>query len=142
MRLLRLRIGAAVHFAIALGHFACIFFLKEAFNAYDILDEMTELCFGQEWLLYVITQLLTIAFVVAGLYSLSASGDIKRLPLQNIVITTIIIMYSIRTLVGIYMLTGNFNLLQFFSTLLPALLVWCYLPGLKLSDRQQCSHNN
>lgn len=136
MRLLRLRIGAMAHFAVALGHVACLFFLKDAFNAYGILDEMTQLCFGYEWLLYAVTIFLSIAFAIAGLYALSASGDIRRLPIQKLVITAIIAVYSIRTVVGIFMLIGNFNLLELFSTAVPALLVWCYLPGLKISAKQ------
>ena len=73
----RLRLGAILHFIIAIGHIACLFFLEEAFKAYDILDEMNSLCFGQTWLLYVLTIALALAFAVAGLYALSAAGDIK-----------------------------------------------------------------
>ena len=39
---------------------------------------MRKLCFGQEWLLYVLTVGLSIGFAIAGLYALSASGDIRR----------------------------------------------------------------
>ena len=46
----RLRLGAALHFVIAIGHLACLFFLEEAFRAYNILDVMNRLCFGQTWL--------------------------------------------------------------------------------------------
>ena len=88
----RLRLGAILHFIIAIGHVACLFFLEEAFKAYDILDEMTSMCFGQAWLLYVLTIALALAFAVAGLYALSASGDIKRLPLQRLVIIAIVVV--------------------------------------------------
>ena len=88
----RLRLGAIFHFIIAIGHVACLFFLEEAFKAYDILDEMTNMCFGQTWLLYVVTIFLALAFAVAGLYALSASGDIKRLPLQRLVIIAIVVV--------------------------------------------------
>ena len=81
----RLRLGAILHFIIAIGHIACLFFLEEAFKAYDILDVMTNMCFGQTWLLYVLTIALALAFAVAGLYALSAAGDIKRLPLLRLV---------------------------------------------------------
>ena len=79
----RLRLGAILHFIIAIGHIACLFFLEEAFKAYDILDVMTNMCFGQTWLLYALT--IALAFTVSGLYALSAAGDIKRLPLQRLV---------------------------------------------------------
>ena len=90
----RLRLGAILHFIIAIGHIACLFFLEEAFKAYDILDEMTSMCFGQAWLLYVLTIALALAFAVAGLYALSASGDIKRLPLQRLVIIAIVVVHK------------------------------------------------
>ena len=90
----RLRLGAILHFIIAIGHVACLFFLEEAFKAYDILDVMTNMCFGQTWLLYVLTIALALAFAVAGLYALSASGDIKRLPLQRLVIIAIVVVHK------------------------------------------------
>lgn len=129
----RLRLGAILHFIIAIGHIACLFFLEEAFKAYDILDEMTSMCFGQAWLLYVLTialaLALALAFAVAGLYALSASGDIKRLPLQRLVIIAIVVVYYIRTALGLGSLVWDFSWLKLFSSLTPALVAWCYLPG-------------
>ena len=127
----RLRSGAILHFIIAIGHVACLFFLEEAFKAYDILDEMTSMCFGQAWLLYVLTiaLALALAFAVAGLYALSASGDIKRLPLQRLVIIAIVVVYYIRTALGLGSLVWDFSWLKLFSSLTPALVAWCYLPG-------------
>ena len=37
---------------------------------------------------------LALAFAVAGLYALSASGDIKRLPLQRLVIIAIVVVHK------------------------------------------------
>ena len=127
----RLRLGAILHFIISIGHFACLFFLEEAFNAYGILDEMTNMCFGQTWLLYVLTIALALAFAVAGLYALSAAGDIKRLPLQRLVIIAIVVVYSIRAVLGLGSLFWDFSWLKFFSSLTPALVAWCYLPGIR-----------
>ena len=131
----RLRLGASLHFLIAIGHIACLFFLEKAFKAYGIWDLMKFLCFGQVWVLYVITVFLAIDFALAGLYALSASDDIIKLPLQHLAIITIIGVYSIRTIVGIYWLMGEFSNLQFFSTLVPAILVWCYWPGINSSRK-------
>ena len=127
----RLRLGAILHFIIAIGHVACLFFLEEAFKAYDILDEMNRMSFGQTWLLYVLTIVLALAFTVAGLYALSASGDIKRLPLQRLVIIAIVVVYSIRAVLGLGSLFWDFSWLKFFSSLTPALVAWCYLPGIR-----------
>lgn len=127
----RLRLGASLHFLIAIGHLACLFFLEKAFRAYDILDDMKHLCFGQEWLLYAITVCLAVGFAIAGFYALSATGDIRKLPLQRLAIIAIVGLYSVRVIVGAVWLSHEFSYLQFFSTLVPALLVYCYLPGLR-----------
>lgn len=127
----RLRLGASLHFLIAIGHLACLFFLEKAFRAYDILDDMKHLCFGQEWLLYAITVCLAVGFAIAGFYALSATGDIRKLPLQRLAMIAIVGLYSVRVIVGAFWLLHEFSYLQFFSTLVPALLVYCYLPGLR-----------
>ena len=133
----RLRLGASLHFLIAIGHLACLFFLDEALNAYGILDEMQQLCLGQDWLLYMVTVCLAIAFTLAGLYALAVSGDFRRLPLQKCAVFVIVGLYGIRTLAGMYWLLNNFSYLQLFSTLVPALLVWCYLPGVSIKKTNE-----
>lgn len=127
----RLRLGALLHFLIAIGHLICLFFLEEAFKAYGILDEMKHLCFGHEWLLYVVTVFLAVGFAIAGFYALAVAGDMRKLPLQRLVMIAIVGFYSIRVIIGIDWLWHEFSYLQFFSSLVPALLVYCYFPGLK-----------
>ena len=131
LNVFRLRLGASLHFLIAMGHLICLFFLEEAFKAYGILDEMKHLCFGQEWLLFVVTVCLVVGFAIAGLYALSVAGDLRKLPLRRMVMIVIVGLYSIRVIVGIDWLLYEFTYLQFFSTLVPGLLVYCYLPELK-----------
>lgn len=137
----RLRLGAMLHFLIAIGHLACLFFLDEALNAYGILDEMRQLCLGQDWLLYVVTVCLAIAFALVGLYALAVSGDFGRLPLQRCAVWVIVGLYGIRTIVGTYGLSNNFSFLQLFSTLVPVLLVWCYLPGVSTKSKFKYKKN-
>lgn len=131
MNVFSLRIGALLHFLIAIGHLICLFFLEEAFRSYGISDEMRHLCFGQEWMLYVVTVCIAMAFTIAGLYALSASGDIRKLPFQGLVMIVIVGTYSIRVLIGTVWLLHEFTYLQFFSSLVPALLIYCYFPGLQ-----------
>ena len=131
LNVFRLRLEASLHFLIAIGHLICLFFLEEAFKAYGILDEMMHLCYGQEWLLYVVTIFLAAGFAIAGLYALAVAGDMRKLPLQRLVMIAIVGLYSIRVIIGIDWLLHEFSYLQFLSTLVPALLVYCYFPGLK-----------
>ena len=127
----RLRLGAILHFIIAIGHLGCLFALDEAFDAYGIKDVMHNMVFGHVWMLYALTFCLALAFTLAGLYALSASGDIRRLPLTRTAIIVIIVLYSIRALAGGWACVVDFNWLQCISSLTPAFIAWCYYPGLK-----------
>ena len=49
---------------------------------------------------YALTIGLVLAFCLAGLYALSATGDIRRLPLTRTAIITIVVLYSLRALAG------------------------------------------
>ena len=127
----RLRLGAILHFIIAIGHIGCLFALDEAFDAYGIKDIMYNMVSGQVWMLYALTVCLALAFALAGLYALSASGDIRRLPLTRTAIFVIIVLYSLRTLAGVWACVMDFNWLQCISSITPAFIAWCYYPGLK-----------
>ena len=129
----RLRLGAILHFIIAIGHLGCLFALDEAFDAYGIKDVMHNMVFGHVWMLYALTFCLALAFTLAGLYALSASGDIRRLPLTRTAIIVIIVLYSIRALAGGWACVVDFNWLQCISSIIPAFIAWCYYPGLKIS---------
>ena len=135
----RLRLGAILHFIIAIGHLGCLFALDEAFDAYGIKDIMYNIVFGHVWMLYAITVVLVLAFTLAGFYALSASGNIRRLPLTRMAIIVIIVLYSLRALAGGWVCVADFfadaqqhvSWLQFFSSIIPAFIAWCYYPGLK-----------
>ena len=88
----RLRLGAILHFIIAIDHLGCLFALDKAFDAYGIKDVMYNVVSGHVWILYALTFSLALAFALAGLYALSASGDIRRLPLTSTAIIVIIVM--------------------------------------------------
>ena len=127
----RLRLGAVLHFIIAIGHIGCLFALDEAFEAYGIKDILHNMVFGQVWILYALTIGLALAFALAGLYALSATDDIRRLPLTRTAIIVIIVLYSLRALAGGWVCVQNFRWLQFISSVIPAFIAWCYYPGLK-----------
>ena len=132
----RLRLGAILHFIIAIGHLGCLFALDEAFDAYGIKDVMHNMVFGHVWMLYALTFCLALAFTLAGLYALSASGDIRRLPLTRTAIFVIIVLYSLRALAGGWACVMDFNWLQCISSITPAFIAWCYYPGLKKQNKK------
>ena len=127
----RLRLGAALHFIIAIGHLGCLFALDEAFDAYGIKDIMHNMVSGHVWMLYALTICIAMAFALAGLYALSATGDIRRIPLTRTAVIVIIMLYSLRALAGGWACVMDFNWLQFISSVIPAFIAWCYYPGLK-----------
>ena len=127
----RLRLGAILHFIIAIGHLGCLFALDKAFDAYGIKDVMYNVVSGHVWILYALTFSLALAFALAGLYALSASGDIRRIPLTRTVIIVIIVLYSLRALEGSWACVMDFSWLQCASSVIPAFIVWCYYPSLK-----------
>ena len=127
----RLRLGAILHFIIAIGHLCCFFALDEAFDAYGIKDVMYNMVFGQVWMLYALTVCLALAFTLAGLYALSASGDIHRLPLTRTAIIVIIVLYGLRAMAGGWACVVDFSWLQCISSVIPAFIAWCYYPGLR-----------
>ena len=127
----RLRLGAVLHFIIAVGHIGCLFVLDKAFDAYGIKDVMHNMVFGHVWMLYALTICLALAFTLAGLYALSAIGDIRRLPLTRTAIFVIIVLYSLRALAGVWACVVDFRWLQCISSVIPAFIAWCYYPGLR-----------
>ena len=110
----RLRLGAILHFIIAIGHLGCLFALDEAFDAYGIKEVMHNMVFGHVWMLYALTFCLALAFALAGFYALSASGDIRRFPLTRTAIIVIIVLYSLRALARRLGLFGGFQLASIF----------------------------
>lgn len=50
----------------------------------------------------------------------------------SLVMIAIVSLYSIRVIVGIDWLLHEFTYLQFFSSIVPALFVYCYFPLLKV----------
>ena len=138
----RLRFGAVLHFLIAIGHIACLFALDKAFETYGIKDTMHQMVSGHIWMLYALTIGLVFAFIVAGLYALSASGNIRRLPLTRMAIIAIVALYSLRALVGGFSCINDFTWLRCVSSLIPAVIAWCYLPGVRRTCEARKEYGN
>lgn len=124
----RFRIGAALCFAFALGHLACLGFLWQAFDLYGITPQMQTLASLWQPLPYLITVGIVLCFTLAGVYALAYSGAVRRLPLQTWVVWFTCIVFLLRAVVGVIALLSDFTTLELTSTLGAALLGLCFVP--------------
>lgn len=100
-RNLPLTVGAYLNFIIAAGHIAALFFLDAAFRYYGIDGIMEKIAGYWATLPQLITICLVVAFIICGLYALSAEGRIKRLPMLWTGIFGIAGAYLLRAIYGI-----------------------------------------
>ncbi len=124
----RFRIGAALCFALALGHLACMGFLWQAFDLYGITPQMQTLASLWQPLPYFITVGIVLCFTLAGVYALAYSGAVRRLPLQTWVVWFTCVVFLLRAVVGVIALLSDFTPLELTSTLGAALLGLCFVP--------------
>lgn len=125
---IRFRVGAALCFALALGHLACLGFLWQAFDLYGITPQMQTLASLWQPLPYLITLGIVACFTLAGVYALAYSGTIRTLPLQKWVVCFTCGVFLLRAVVGLITLLSAFTPLELTSTLGATLLALCYLP--------------
>ena len=133
---IRFRIGAALCFALALGHLACLGFLWQAFDLYGITPQMQTLASLWQPLPYLITVAIALCFTIAGIYELSYSGTIRRLPLQKWVVCFTCVVFLLRAVAGLLSLLSDFTTLELPSPLGAPLLGLCSLPCRCTTDTQ------
>ena len=124
----RFRIGAALCFALALGHLACLCFLWQIFDLYGITPQMQTLASLWQPLPYLVTVGIALCFAVAGVYGLAYSGAVCRLPLQKWVVWLTCIVFLLRAVAGVIALLSDFSTLELTSTLSATLLGLCFVP--------------
>ncbi len=125
---IRFRVGTALCFALALVHLACLGFLWQAFDFYGITPQMQTLASLWQPLPYLITVGIVACFTLAGLYGLSYSNALRRLPLQKWVVCFTCVVFLLRAVAGLITLLSAFTPLELTSTLGATLLTLCYLP--------------
>lgn len=125
---IRFRVGAALCFALALGHLACLGFLWQAFDLYGITPQMQTLASLWQPLPYLITVAIALCFTLAGVYALAYRNAIHRLPLQKWVVCFTCVVFLLRAVAGLLSLLSGFTLLELTSTLGATLLALCYFP--------------
>ena len=131
MRKILLRTGAILNFIFSAAHIACLFFLDKAFAFYGIDGMMSS--YAELWapIPYLITVFLVFCFALAGLYALSADGDIKKIPLTRLAVIVICVLFIGRALWGFAMMFGkDFSMLSLVTNLIALSVGICYLPGI------------
>ncbi len=91
-----LKFAGYINILIAIGHIVGLIWAKQLFEKSGIENEMNELAQIHWSLPYLITILVAVIFLIFGLYGLSASGKIRKLPLLKTGIFTIAIIYLFR----------------------------------------------
>lgn len=121
-----LRIGAIIFFVIAAGHLACLLALEQMFAFYNVTPIYDMLYAVESWHPYAVTIGLVGCFTVAGLYGLSAAGDI-HLPLTKLAIITIETLFALRWIAGIVMLfVRGFSWLEIGNLTIITVILICY----------------
>jgi len=92
------RLGARANLVIAAGHVIGLIWAWSFFRAVGIEHEMRELAAQRAALPYIVTLFTAAAFVVFGLYGLSAAGAVRRLPLLRT---------GVAAVAGIFILRGT-----------------------------------
>ncbi len=78
--LLSLFIVAFIATATALAHLSCIYFGPQCYSAQMAPQPIVDSAIAGTWLAPVATTIVSLLFVLAALYALSAANVIKRLP--------------------------------------------------------------
>ncbi|WP_449465475.1 hypothetical protein [Stenotrophomonas humi] len=91
--------AAALSFATALLHIACIFFGAPWYRALGAGERMAQLADAGHWYPTVITLLIASVLAAWGLYALSGAGVLRRLPLRRAALCAITGIYLGRGIV-------------------------------------------
>lgn len=132
MKNILLRTGAALFLLIALGHIACLPFLDRVFEPFGMQGFYSQLCDVSAAMPYVVTIVVALCFALAGLYGLSASADIRRLPLTTLAMRIMVTLFAFRFLLGLYeLLCIGFSVAEVCCLVALMVLIACYAPGCK-----------
>lgn len=93
--------GATLNFIIAVGHIAALFFLDRAFELTGMNPYMEKYAEIPVWVNYAATIVVTIIFIIMGLYGLSGARILKKCPFLKPGIALIIIVYTVRGVLGL-----------------------------------------
>lgn len=91
-----LKIGGYINIVIAFGHLIGLFWAEQMFERTGVTKEMAKLTQIHFSYPYLLTFFVAIIFFVFGIYGLSASGKIRKLPYLKLGVFTIALIYLFR----------------------------------------------
>ncbi|MCX2764761.1 hypothetical protein [Aquimarina muelleri] len=91
-----LKLGGILNIIIAVAHIIGLFWAEQFFEKTGAGKPMQELAEIETTLPYILTIIVAIIFFIFGLYGLSASGKLRKLPYLKIGIYTIAFIYLFR----------------------------------------------
>ncbi len=124
----RFRLGAALCGVLALGHLLCLPWLWQVFDVYGITEAMQQFAALWQPLPYLITVGIAVCFALAGAYGLAYCGDLRALPLQQVAVWCICLLFLGRGVVGTVGLIRCFETIDLVSVLVATLIGLCYIP--------------
>ncbi|MGN1262538.1 MAG: hypothetical protein ACI4TW_00745, partial [Prevotella sp.] len=110
------RTGALLNVLLAVFHIASLYCLDTMFEVYGIDAMMNRLAQYGDGLPFVVAVGVSLLFLAAACYGLSATGDIPRLPLQKTAFWVMLVVFFGRSAWGIAVLSDHFSWLEFSST--------------------------
>ena len=131
------RIGAMLNALLAVLHIAALYCLDRLFELYGIDGVMNRLAQCDGTLPFDVAVVVSLLFLAAAAYGLSASGDIPRLPLQKAAFCTMLVVFFGRSAWGVALLSDHFSWLEFSSAAVALLLGACYLPVIIYEDHPE-----
>lgn len=105
-----LKIGGYLNIIIAIAHVVGLFWAKPFFEVTGIGREMEDMSLIHPSLPYLITILVTLFFILFGIYGLSADGKFRILPFQKLAIFLIAAIYLLRGVLQLFsdaLITGE-----------------------------------
>ena len=95
-----LKLGGYINILIAIGHVVSLLWAEQVFELTGVADEMAYLMQIHSTLPYLLTILVVVAFLIFGLYGLSADDKFRKLPFLKPAIFTIAGIYLLRGIAG------------------------------------------
>lgn len=95
-----LKLGGYINILIAIAHIIGLFWAQEMFDYTGVGEDMRRNAEIHHLLPAAMTIFVSIFFFIFGLYGLSASGMIKKLPLLKLGVFTIAAIYLFRGIIG------------------------------------------